>query len=72
VTSNLKDLLNSLQRYLSLCINRIKDLARHKHIKELLIGELIKQYYPEGSTIVYEQMGQAPYTAGMSYFFIDI
>ncbi len=74
VTSNFKDFSNSPQSYLDLCINRIKDPARYNHIKhskEILIGEFIKHNYPKGSTIVYDQMGQAPYTAGTSYFFID-
>ena len=74
VTSNLKDFLNSPHSYLTLCINRVRDPAGYNHIKhskEVLIGEFVKQNYAEGSTIVYDQMGQAPYTAGMSYFFID-
>jgi hypothetical protein len=37
----------------------------------VLIGEFIKNNYDAGSTIVYDQMGQTPWVAGMEYRFID-
>ena len=34
-------------------------------------GEFIRYNYPEGITIVYDQMGQTPWYAGLNYRFID-
>ena len=35
------------------------------------VGRFIKQNYPEGITVIFDQMGQAPWYAGLDKIFID-
>jgi len=74
IKANLSHFLYDPRGYLDIVSNRIRDPLQYNHIdhsKELLIGKFIKDNYPENITIVYDQMGQAPYMAGHGYTFID-
>ncbi len=56
------------------CLDRLKNPAAHNYIDnnaQLIIGEFIKRNYFSGTTILYDQMGQTPYQAGLDYVFID-
>ena len=60
--------------YLRFCLERVKNPAAYNYIDgnaQLVIGEFIKRNYFSGATILYDQMGQTPYQAGIDYYFID-
>lgn len=74
ITNNLKTFIKNPRWYLELSLSRMTNPAKFNHInysKQILIGEFIRRNYSKETTLVYEQMGQAPYTAGIDYFFID-
>jgi hypothetical protein len=60
--------------YLRFCLERVNNPAAYNYIDgnaQLVIGEFIKRNYFSGTTILYDQMGQTPYQAGIDYYFID-
>ena len=74
ITYNLKTFMKIPHEYFELLIGRMSKPEKFNHInysKGILLGEFIKRNYFKGTTLVYDQMGQAPYTAGIDYFFID-
>jgi len=74
VKKNIKTLFSSPGAYFDLVRYRVQEpLASNyiDHSKEVLIGEFIKNNYESGITILYDQMGQTPWMAGMQYRFID-
>lgn len=38
---------------------------------QAFVGEFLRRNYPDGTTVVYDQMGQTPYYAGAGFAFID-
>jgi hypothetical protein len=60
--------------YVHFCLERVKNPAAYNYIDsntQLVIGDFIRRNYFSGTTILYDQMGQTPYQAGIDYFFID-
>ena len=76
ILKNIESFIENPRDYLTLCSNLMKEPAKYNHIvhgksKQLLLGEFIKRNYASGTTLLYDQMGQTPYQAGIDYSFID-
>jgi hypothetical protein len=76
IISNIKCFFNDAGSYWQLFRNRLQDPAKFNQASEginqqILLGEFIKGNYINGSTLLYDQMGQTPYQAGIEYLFID-
>ena len=76
IADNVDDFLDRPREYLRFVTARMRKPAKFNHIgnpssKDLLLGEFVKLNYNRGSTVLYDQMGQAPYQAGIDYNFID-
>ena len=76
VLKNIENFIKNPGEYTKLIAKRWQDPAKFNHLnyegnKQILLGEFIKRNYFEGSTLLHDQMGQAPYQAGVKYTFID-
>ena len=76
ISENVGSFVKNPRDYLTFCSNLMKEPAKFNHIahgksRQLLLGEFIKRNYVSGTTLLYDQMGQTPYQAGIDYYFID-
>ena len=76
VAKNINTFFNNPYGYLTLFLKRIQNPSAFHQFgyskkQQYLLGEFIKRNYLSGTTLLYDQMGETPYTAGIDYYFID-
>ncbi len=74
--NNIKKFFKSPAVYLNGLLNRVQDPAQFNYAEDgryqqIRLGEFIKSNYSEGTLLLYDQMGQVPFQAGIEYQFVD-